>query len=807
MANLFENILSWNLWNQAFDFFRGTNPEDPTTSGLYKTIQWWANLYTWLSQELKTWWQQDFEIKKQKARQFLQSKWYDSATIENSLSQIEYKPSYMQRVKEGLWTRMEEVARTTENLSNQPLTKRLWAWTLSYWWDVVATAFEPVTSAISPYAQKWLEYTWLDKPLAKGMQEWEEIRQKYPTFADTVEWAFNVSQIFAPKAWVKTWQVVKTGAEMVKKPIVATGKQLTKVPWAISEWAGTITETAISQASWLGRESVQNIIKSPELFKKARIWEITRETELANASLAIEKRLSDLSELWKGYEAVRKTNVTIPKTEVSGIVSKSLDELWFERLNDGNPNLIDLPIQDRRAIEQAMKYVNEYKGDLTAKNALSLRQKLDSLVDWKSDATPAWERVVQNIRRNLDSYIGERIPWLKQLDAQYWPEKEFLRQVRKSIYNKDGTIKDNALSTIWNITGKWKENMLARLEEITPWIWERIKALKAFEDVQNSSGIKVWTYTRNIWTVALGTVNPLVALAWWITTHPVIVSRLLETYGVAKGKIQEILKSKKLSKDNASIVQKAVKETPKEEVEKIITNLSYDPKTNRLTSGNIWPKKLTTMWKIKSQPLKESVVAKETWYTMGIKKPIVKRSADIESGLIEEARKYKSAEEFVKAKLPEYKKFENDSEFTKYHITGIIPSSAYKDYWVKWWLDFFWKTEKNPILVKTLKIGDENISFRKRNNKDSAISVINSKNEVIWWASNEFWADWVWIINDYQWKWIWTKLLREFRKQFSPDRKIWQATESGYMLAKKYYKELESEASKLKQIYEQAHKK
>jgi hypothetical protein len=36
-----------------------------------------------------------------------------------------------------------------------------------------------------------------------------------------------------------------------------------------------------------------------------------------------------------------------------------------------------------------MKYVNEYKGDLTAKNALSLRQKLDSLVDWKSDATPA----------------------------------------------------------------------------------------------------------------------------------------------------------------------------------------------------------------------------------------------------------------------------------------------------------------------------------------------------------------------------------------------------------------------------------
>lgn len=589
MANLFENILSWNLWNQAFDFFRGTNPEDPTTSGLYKTIQWWANLYTWLSQELKTWWQQDFEIKKQKARQFLQSKWYDSATIENSLSQIEYKPSYMQRVKEGLWTRMEEVGRTTENLSNQPLSKRLWAGTLAYWWDVVSTAFEPVTSAISPYAQKWLEYTWLDKPLAKGVQEWEEIRQKYPTFADTVEWAFNVSQIFAPKAWVKTGKVIKTGAEMVKKPIVATGKQLTKVPWTVWNILTTWAEYTTSLWTGLSRKTQQVIKQNPELYKKARLWDITAEGELWKFKEALDQRLTDLSETWKGYEIIKKWLKVSNADEVSNIYINTTKDTPFTELTKA----------DKLVLKDASDYFSQIKWDVTDSQLIALRQQLDSI---KYDPTTWLERkispkasaIIGDMRSQVDKLAKERVAWLKELDMKYAPEVWMLKNLKKEIYDWQGNIKPWALWKISNITGKNKEMTLEKFEKVYPELWAKIRALKAFEEVQSIGEIKTWSIARQWAWIALWTaVMPWVwTFAWWFASNPYVVARLLETYGVAKGKIQEILKSKKLSKDNASIVQKAVKETPKEEVEKIITNLSYDPKTNRLTSGNIGPKKL-----------------------------------------------------------------------------------------------------------------------------------------------------------------------------------------------------------------------
>lgn len=53
---------------------------------------------------------------------------------------------------------MLETARTAETLSNveNPL-QRLGVGTLAYGGDVVATAFEPVASAVSPFVQAGIE--------------------------------------------------------------------------------------------------------------------------------------------------------------------------------------------------------------------------------------------------------------------------------------------------------------------------------------------------------------------------------------------------------------------------------------------------------------------------------------------------------------------------------------------------------------------------------------------------------------------------------------------------------------------------
>jgi len=47
--------------------------------------------------------------------------------------------------------------------------------------------------------------------------------------------------------------------------------------------------------------------------------------------------------------------------------------------------LVDLPVKDRSAITQALKYIDEYGDTMTPQNALSIRQKLDDLINYKSD--------------------------------------------------------------------------------------------------------------------------------------------------------------------------------------------------------------------------------------------------------------------------------------------------------------------------------------------------------------------------------------------------------------------------------------
>jgi len=56
-------------------------------------------------------------------------------------------------------------------------------------------------------------------------------------------------------------------------------------------------------------------------------------------------------------------------------------------LRENDVSYIDLPVKDRKVVQQAIDYIAEYGDNLTAKNGLSLRAKLDDLADWSTEAT------------------------------------------------------------------------------------------------------------------------------------------------------------------------------------------------------------------------------------------------------------------------------------------------------------------------------------------------------------------------------------------------------------------------------------
>jgi len=348
---------------------------------------------------------------------------------------------------------------------------------------------------------------------------------------------------------------------------------------------GNIAESVTANVTGLERWTIATAKNQSALFKEARLGNLNRETVTGQAVDAIQKRLDDLSEIGKGYDSVRVGNVVANSDDVAGVYLKNAWNVATKQLTKA----------DKSTLQDLSDYISDYKGNVTDADLLALRRQVDSVLydpntGMPRKITPQAKNIVNGVRADIDAMAKSRIKWLAEIDAQYAPEVAILKKVKKDIFNADGTLKDNAISTISNITGKGKEAKLARLEEIMPWIGDKVSAIKAYEDVLNASGNKVGNYARAgiAWTAA-ATINPWL-LAWWVATHPKVVSFLLEKYGLAKNDIASYLAKKSFTPADTKIFQEALKKVPKEEVNKFILKAKLPPILPYNTSDQ-WIKK------------------------------------------------------------------------------------------------------------------------------------------------------------------------------------------------------------------------
>jgi len=172
------------------------------------------------------------------------------------------------------------------------------------------------------------------------------------------------------------------------------------------------------------------------------------------------------------------------------------------------------------------------------------------------------------------------------------------------------------------------------------------------------------------------------------------------------------------------------------------------------------------------------------------------------------------------------------SNFMDYHYTGFIGDHAYEKYKTKEGVAWQGKPEKYPRLIQSKIYGNELIEFRSSNDPlqyvkhdsedeimrdeggnamylseeemkqkglptiETTIVAFNSNKEPIGWVSDEFGADGVFIIDEYQGKGIGTDLLHVFRKQFPRKRRIGQMTSKGQGMTRSYHKKLILDALK-----------
>lgn len=170
-------------------------------------------------------------------------------------------------------------------------------------------------------------------------------------------------------------------------------------------------------------------------------------------------------------------------------------------------------------------------------------------------------------------------------------------------------------------------------------------------------------------------------------------------------------------------------------------------------------------------------------------------------------------------------------EFVKHHFTGWIASHVYDQYETLEGVSWLGDRNRSPVLIDTQEFGGSTIEFRQHGTKnkyfwwddekfqhkrDKMGNVIYRTDEEIeeaglpmydttviamdgdqpvGWASDEFGATGVWVVEPYQRLGIGTHLLRLFNQQFKDQsRKMGQMTNAGIELTRSYHRALVKDA-------------
>lgn len=242
---------------------------------------------------------------------------------------------------------------------------------------------------------------------------------------------------------------------------------------------------------------------------------------------------------------------------------------------------IQLSNADAKGIEEILSLMRG-KETLTAREVLNLRSRLGELAKYGEGKTNASKLVSREIRSAIDKVAKKELPGLADLDAKYGPEVSQLEKLKKDYLNKDGTLKDNAISKIANIGGKNKDLIAARLEKLVPGIKEEANILKSVEDIGAAEGHKVGTYTRALSTtkstgagasIGFAVAGPagaaVGATIGMILTSPKVAVGILRAYGnlknlsapLVEGIVDKMIAGQKLTGESLKIMDEAVKST------------------------------------------------------------------------------------------------------------------------------------------------------------------------------------------------------------------------------------------------------
>lgn len=308
--------------------------------------------------------------------------------------------------------------------------------------------------------------------------------------------------------------------------------------WGAGNMLGSTASFWASQATGFSRSTITEILSNPQ-WKKTKLGEINEANVVDDLSNAINARKYDLSDLGSGYDSIRKLNQTV------ALDANLVDDIFTKagiKIENGKLSFLDTNIWSKSDMTALQEAYDMYKmrvagGEVSTTRFLNLRQAIDDTVGWQAQTTSKADKLVKDLRSAIDKAGKDNIPWLKELDTKYSDKLREYLQIEKDWLTKDietggMRLKDGAMTKIFNSDKRGRDRIFAQLDDLMPWIGDKIKAVNALRDVVSAGDLKVGLYSRSLFlgaTAFSGGVVP--AIGALILTNPRFTVPLLEAYG------------------------------------------------------------------------------------------------------------------------------------------------------------------------------------------------------------------------------------------------------------------------------------
>lgn len=296
--------------------------------------------------------------------------------------------------------------------------------------------------------------------------------------------------------------------------LAGKASELTNPLTPLAKGAGALVNPAksaitagVSRLAGFNRATPAEIIANPDFFTSENIANVTRENLSKQVAEAFASKESDLNEATAQYAPIvsdTANTVKVPKNWLEA----QLRDIAKVDVKDGEIIPTTRTTIRTSQLSGLQDILDQFKpafqkGSLSNEEFLNLRRQLDQVAYGSNgikDSKVAG--VAARIRGQLNTDFRSQVKGLEEKDNQTSSQLEDIQKLRKGFFDKQGNLTANAESKIANAANATKATRegsdIARLEQLVPGITEKIKALKAIENIRSAKDLKVGTYDRSI---------------------------------------------------------------------------------------------------------------------------------------------------------------------------------------------------------------------------------------------------------------------------------------------------------------------